>query len=761
MHWIVLGLLIQSQPAQTTPPPPSTSQVPVVREAVEVVAVTPVHGLGVPSAVVPANVQVITASDLDRRPGSPLGDVLASSVTSVHLNEAQNNPFQPDVQFRGFTVSPLLGLSQGVAIYLDGVRANEPFGDTVNWDLLPMNAIASVNVIPGSNPLFGLNALGGALSFETKTGFSHPGHTSRVMSGSFGRQSLEFTSGGARQNLSYFLAANALTEDGWRDHSPTRLGQFFGNVGWREGVNMLGINVAGGLGRLIGNGPAPIDLLEVDRKAVFTHPDRTTTRAAMVSVRGSRTLTLGSVDGVFYVRPAKVSTFNGDDTTYGECEDDGFDELLCSDEGKGDLVLTPDGTTIPVDDDAPFDGTNNYSSTRTNGWGGTLQATRLSTGGSRTNRLIVGATFDRAGSRYEADTEVARLDETRGTVGTGLYDADAAVRLQSTATHASAYVADFYTLSPRVTLSGSARLTHSRVGLRDGLGDELNGEHAFTRLNPSGGLTVALAPNMAAFASYSLASRVPTPSELGCADPDDPCRLPNAFVADPPLDTVVARSVETGVRGRASGLSWSASVFRTAIADDIIFVSSGALTNSGHFENIGDTSRTGVEAAISGTRGVVAWSGSYTYLRARFGSPLTLSSPNHPDEVDGEIRVKQGSWIPGIPRHNLKGELAATLGRLSVQGEAGVTSSFFLRGDEANLLDPIDGRTVVNVAAGWRLGTRARLVGRISNLFNAEYSSFGLLGEADEVLGDSFDDPRFESPGAPRAAWIGLELAFR
>ena len=168
MNWIVLALLIQSQPAQTTPPPAPTPQIPVVRETVEVVAVTPVHGLGVPTALVPANIQVITASDLERRPGSPLGEVLAASVTSVHLNEAQNNPFQPDVQFRGFTASPLLGLSQGVAIYLDGVRANEPFGDTVNWDLIPMNAIASANVIPGSNPLFGLNALGGAMSFETR-----------------------------------------------------------------------------------------------------------------------------------------------------------------------------------------------------------------------------------------------------------------------------------------------------------------------------------------------------------------------------------------------------------------------------------------------------------------------------------------------------------------------------------------------------------------------------------------------------------------
>jgi iron complex outermembrane receptor protein len=762
MSWLALALLLQAQAAGTPPPPPP--QLPVVQEEVQVVAVTPVHGLGVPASSVPANVQVISTIDFDRRPGAALNDVLLSRAASVHVNEAQNNPFQPDLQFRGFTVSPLLGLSQGVAIYLDGVRANEPFGDTVNWDLLPMNAIASVNVVPGSNPLFGLNALGGALSFQTKTGLSHPGTTARVMSGSFGRSSLEFTTGGSKQNLSYFVAANALNEDGWRDFSPTKLGQFFGNVEWRENGTMFGVSVAGGLGRLIGNGPAPVDLLEVDRRAVFTHPDRTTTRAAMISVRGSQTLARGSLDGVFYVRPAKTSSFNGDDTTYDECEDEAFEELLCDDEGEGDLVFTPDGSTIPADDDAPFDGTNNYSSTRTNGWGGTLQATRLSTAQGRENRFIVGASFDRAGSRYEADTEVARLDETRGTIGTGLIDAGAAVRLRSTATHASAYAADFYNVSSRVTVSGSARLVHSRITLRDGLGDELDGDHSFTRLNPSAGLTISLAPNVGAFGSYSLSSRVPTPSELGCADPEDPCRLPNAFVADPPLDAVVARSTEAGFRGRGPRLSWSASVFRTAISDDIIFVSSGALTNAGHFENIGDTSRTGLEATVSGTAGsgeVVAWGASYTYLRARFGTAMTLSSPNHPDEIDGEIFVPEGSWIPGIPRHNLKAELGVTRGPLSLQGEANRLSSFYLRGDEANLLEPIEGRTVVNVSARWQLGTRARLVGRVANLFNAEYSSFGLFGEADEVLGDDFENPRFEGPGAPRSAWIGLELAFR
>ena len=347
MSWVSVALLVlQTQtpapPAAPAAPQPDP-QAPVVREQVEVVGVTPVHGLGVPISMVPANVQILTAGDMDRRPGASFGELLASRLASVHLNETQNNPFQPDVQFRGFTASPLLGLPQGVAVYLDGVRANEPFGDTMNWDLVPQNAIASVNVVPGSNPLFGLNALGGALSLQTKTGFSHPGHTVRAFGGWFGRHWLEFASGGHSGNVSYFASANALTEDGWRDFSPSRLGQFFGNVEWRDGTSSLGVSVAGGLGRLVGNGPAPVDLLDIDRRAIFTHPDRTTSRAALVSLRGSRTLSGGSLEGVIYVRPAKIGTFNGDDTTYDECEDEQFDELLCEDDGEGDPVRTPDG----------------------------------------------------------------------------------------------------------------------------------------------------------------------------------------------------------------------------------------------------------------------------------------------------------------------------------------------------------------------------------------------------------------------------------
>jgi outer membrane receptor protein involved in Fe transport len=237
--------------------------------------------------------------------------------------------------------------------------------------------------------------------------------------------------------------------------------------------------------------------------------------------------------------------------------------------------------------------------------------------------------------------------------------------------------------------------------------------------------------------------------------------LPNAFVADPPLEQVVARTWEGGVRGRRNAFSWNASLFRTATSDDILFISSGPLTNTGHFQNVGDTRRQGLELGASGAFDAVRWDVAYSFISARFDTPVTLSSPNHPEEEDGEIEVEEGSRIPGVPQHNLKLNLSTTIGRLSLGGNLLTSSSQYLRGDEANLLPALDGFALVNISASYALARNVALTARVTNLFDSEYSTFGLLGEADEVLGDDHEDPRFLSPGAPRAAWVGLRVSLR
>ena len=135
-----------------------------VAPAVTVIGQTPLPGLELPLGQIAAPVQSVTAREIDESGASDVSAFMNRRLGGVHVNEVQGNPFQMDVNYRGYTASPLLGTPQGLSVYMDGVRINQPFGDVVSWDLIPKAAIASMNLMPGSNPLFGLNTLGGALA---------------------------------------------------------------------------------------------------------------------------------------------------------------------------------------------------------------------------------------------------------------------------------------------------------------------------------------------------------------------------------------------------------------------------------------------------------------------------------------------------------------------------------------------------------------------------------------------------------------------
>jgi iron complex outermembrane receptor protein len=222
---------------------------------VEVVGVTPLSSLGVPIDQVPSNVQVAKGKDIQNQQGLSIADYMSQNMVGVNINEAQNNPYQPDVNFRGFTASPLVGTPQGLSVYQDGVRINEPFGDTVNWDLIPQNAISSIALMPGSNPLFGLNTLGGAVSVQTKSGEHNPGGGVQVSGGSWGRWAVEGEYGGKLDNgVSYFFAGNKFEESGWRDSSQSDVLQGFGKLGWSNEKTDVDISFTGADNELTGNG---------------------------------------------------------------------------------------------------------------------------------------------------------------------------------------------------------------------------------------------------------------------------------------------------------------------------------------------------------------------------------------------------------------------------------------------------------------------------------------------------------------------------
>ena len=199
-------------------------------EVIEVIGATPL-GADLDTDRIAANVQTASAAEIREQGALDLADFMKRNMGSVFVNEAQSNPLQPDVQYRGFVGSPLLGLPQGLAVYQDGVRINEPFGDTVNWALIPESAIDSVYFVPGSNPLFGLNALGGAIAIRTKDGFDHAGTRAELAHGLVRPRRHPGRNGRrVRRRLGYFVTASHLDEDGWRDFSPTEAQQVFAKL---------------------------------------------------------------------------------------------------------------------------------------------------------------------------------------------------------------------------------------------------------------------------------------------------------------------------------------------------------------------------------------------------------------------------------------------------------------------------------------------------------------------------------------------------
>jgi outer membrane receptor protein involved in Fe transport len=710
---------------------------PPYEETVEVVGVTPIDGVGLDKNKVPANVQVLTAAELTAAP-DPVS-ALAAKTASIHVSEAQGGAFQPDVLFRGFTASPLLGASEGLAVYQDGVRINEAFGDTVNWDALPGAAIASMTLMPGSNALFGLNALGGALSVRTKDGFAFPGGRAAVTTGSFGRHQVQAESGGHGSSTAYYVAGSLVDESGWREFSPSTTRQIFGDVAWQGAASRANVSVTAASNDLTGNGPAPVLLLEQDGSAVFTHPDRTDHDSLLVTARGQRVTGQAAVEAVAYVRTSRLHTFNGD-----AAEDDGEED-------------------DDIDDAAQcFDGVNNISTTRGRGAGASAQLTRTAPLFGRDNHVIAGGGLDTASTRFRFGSELATLTPDRGTVGSGEFDPGELVDLRARTTTASAFFTDTWSPAPRVHVSASARVNFTSVRLRDQIGTALSGDHEFRRINPAAGLTYQLHPRVNLYAGYTQSSRVPTPVELTCADPEDPCRLPNAFVSDPPLDQIVAGTWEAGARGTIGHAAWTVSGFQTTAADDIIFVSSGRQRGEGHFENIARTHRRGIEASFEYAPGKrLSAFGAYTLQRATFGTDLRIASPHHPLAQGGEIAVASGDWLPNVPAHSGKAGLALRFGSgLDVGADVRMQSGQYMRGDEANLLERVPGFAVVDARAAQRITRRLTLVVRAQNLFDAEYTTFGVLGNA-ALLGDRFAaDPRFYSPGAPRSAWVGVEAHF-
>ncbi|HEX6736049.1 MAG TPA: TonB-dependent receptor [Azonexus sp.] len=748
---------------------PAVASEPLIEtETVEVVGNSPLAGLGISRLQVPANVQVVGERQLAESATLNLPEFMARQLPSVNVNEVQGNPFQTDVNYRGFTASPLLGTAQGLSVYFDGVRINEPFGDTVNWDLLPQTALAGMELMPGSNPLFGLNTLGGALALRSKDGFNHAGGGVELSAGSFGRRTVELEHGGHVGSLGWYVAGDFFDEDGWRDYSNSDARRFFGKLSHRSDTLEADLSLIHADTRMTGNGLLPKSMFAADHKQVFTHPDETNNDLTHVALAGRLWLNDSqSLSGNLYYRRSQTRTLNGDAND--EFEDSPFDGVSNEESGA-----------------------HNRTRTEQRGHGGALQ---WNLAGAR-HQLTVGTSYDRARMTFRQTQQLGIIDATRGV--SELQEEELENSLRGTTETASVFVTDTFTLTPTLHLTASARYNRSHVTTFDRLdrtAPNLDGDHRYSKLNPALGLTWQAAPALNAYAGFSQGNRVPTPIELGCADPANPCTLPNAMAADPYLKQVVARTLEAGLRGTLDGgIGWHAGVFRTVSHDDILFV--GTSTSAGYFTNFGRTRRQGLELGVNGRHSSLDWFAGYTYLHATFQSEACLLAENNSTRgtdpactgngQDDEIHVKKGDRLPGLPAHSFKlGLTWRAADWLKLGGDVQAFSSQYARGNENNAHHAGDatdafgntrsyggsgktsGYAILNLKAEAKVARGWDVFARVNNVFDKRYATAAALAENPFAANGSFqtdsEDWRretFVAPGAPRAAWLGVRYSF-
>jgi iron complex outermembrane receptor protein len=749
-----------------------------VLEPVVVISASPLPGAGVDLDKTPSTVQTLSAADLARDGTASVTAALGERLGSVNVGDNLDDPFQPDILLRGFEASPVLGTPQGVAVYQDGVRINEAFGETVNWDLIPDIAIHRLDVL-GANPVYGLNALGGAVVLDMKTGFTDPGGDASVSGGSFGRRDVSAEYGVHGATLGAYLSGRLLDEDGWRAFSSNRLRQFHGGVGLRTGGLSVDLAVSLADNRLDGESATPVQELAVDRSLIFTSPQTNRDRLAFATLNAAYTATPTlSFQGAAYYRGFWQDVVNGNTTSYGACAGGLGAGLLCQADGTTP-VTGPSGLGLPdisAGGAVPI-GEIDREKIGSGGAGGSLQATSTARILGRANHLTLGASLDSAVTRFSSTAEVGVIGADLRVVPSGLFVdtperasfTATPVSLRAATTYLGLYVTDTLDLTTRLSVTASGRYNDARIDLVDRRGADLTGRNHYGRFNPAIGATYRLISGLTGYAGYSEGSRTPNASEIECSNPALPCLLPSSLASDPPtLKPVVSQTWEAGFRGRwrvaAGALTWNAGLFRTEVRDDIYAVATSL--SAGYFQNIGGSRRQGVELGARYAAPRFSAFASYSYIDATFRSAFALASPSSPfQDAAGNIQVRPGDHLPGVPRNRLKlgADIEVRRG-WSVGASLSVVGGQLYRGDESNQLAPLPGYAVLNLHSTLDISSRFSLFAVVDNALDERYATFGALGDPRGVVApgvpEAGADPRFQSPGAPIAAYGGLRVRF-
>jgi iron complex outermembrane receptor protein len=759
-------------PPRRTPPRPATAPQRQTNAAPAQAAPEQPPTGGIDRDKVPANTQVLSTADLDHARSPDLLQSLVQSLPGVSVSDQTGNPFQRDLQYRGFTASPVIGTPQGLAVYQNGVRINEVFGDTVNWDFIPDVAVHRLSLVP-NNPVYGLNAIGGAISVEMKNGFTYQGKEGEVMGGSYGRIQGAAQAGFQDGNIAGYVMADAAKDDGWRQfNSSSRLKRMYLDLGARSDQGEFHLSFTGADNTLSGTVGTPLEMLQRQWSSVFTWPQTTHNQLAFLTANGSYSPTdTLTIAGNAYFRGYWQHHLDGNNTSAQPC-DPGSPQLLCFNDGTtplngaGGLVIPTSATLGQID----------RTQTSAASYGGSVQATSTAKILDHPNNIVVGMSIDRGRVQFNGASELGTIDQNLFVNGTGVIinqDDLAPVSLVSNTTYAGLYATDTFEITPRLALTAGGRFNIAQITLDDQLRGTLSSDNRFQRFNPVVGATLKILPNTTVYGGYSEANRAPTPLELGCSDPAHPCLIDNFLVSDPPLKQVVSHTVEAGLRGNfspgnfalgpANGqLAWNVGVFRTENTDDIINVTITPQASRGFFLNAAKTLRQGVEAGITYKSNPWNVYTNYTFVDATFQTAMTIPSANNPFADAGNIFVTPGNHLPNVPQHRFKAGIEyAVTDAWKVGIDVNAVGSQFATGDQSNQNPKVPPFAVVNLHGSYQVTKNVEIFALVQNLFNQHYYTTGAFFDPKSVpLSLGLTDPRMFVPGMPLAAYAGLRARF-
>jgi len=730
--------------AETNRAPTTNSEEAIKAPEVEVRSqrfrvITPLPGLFIDRSQSTTNIQSATGKELAESQAINVTEFMNSNMQSVSISDYAGNPFQQDLNYRGFTASPAIGTPQGISVYLDGVRINEPFGEVVNWDLIPMNALASLDLIPGSNPMFGLNTLGGALALRTKTGFTDAHSRGQLLTGAWGRQQVQVSNGVNNGVFGLFTAYNHFKEDGWRDHSPSNVRQIYNNATLKLPLGEINLSALNVNTHLTGNGLQPFESAAINREAVFTSPDEVKNSLEHYNLNGRLDITdYMSISALAYKRKVHQSAISGDLF-------EPYQRLLSA---LGGNDLNGDG----IDDAERLNGMFNLSDLNQGSKGWALQTT-IEKGN---HQIAMGLTFDTNDIKFLQSQLLAEINANHEVIyATDPVYQDLGVdvvnkpvirnNLKGGSTTKSIFFSD--TWSPfdtlHITYGGRFNWTNVLNSLISDRGKELynfvpvdfsparnrcriapgdftarfictQGDYDYRSFNPALGIAWEIQANVTAYGNISRGARTPSVIELGCARDHTidnqavstnfqyGCSIPTSLSADPYLKQVRSTAYETGLRGNTNDFNWNIGIFRTELKDDILFVPLGR-RNRGLFDNFGETLRQGIEMGMNGSVGKSKLRLNYTYMKATFESPAQIINGNNSSNtatttLQSFVNIQPGDELPGMPRQILQASWNYSFTDKFDMTLSMIThSSSYVRGNENN---EHEARPASNIVAG-------------------------------------------------------------